>query len=130
MHLPLLQPPQSATTACVRRDSACDRRDSASDWRRDPACYWRRDPIYTCLSGSCTRVWSCEDSCQEREGTTYRNIHRDVRLEDWLPTLECAAKWNGCGEEETLMQLADHLCGHASQEWGLIPETEKSWCTL
>lgn len=36
-----------------------------------------------------------------------------------------AAEWNGWSEEETLIQLADHLRGHALQEWGLLSASEK-----
>ena len=50
----------------------------------------------------------------------------DVRLEDWLPTLERAATWNGWSDEERLMQLAGHLRGRASQEWNLIVAGDKS----
>ena len=33
----------------------------------------------------------------------------DILWEDWIPTLERAAVWNGWSEEEMLFQLAGHL---------------------
>ena len=50
----------------------------------------------------------------------------DVRFEDWLPTLERAAHWNGWSEEEKLMQLAGYLRGKALQEWNPLSKTEKA----
>jgi len=32
-----------------------------------------------------------------------------THLDDWLPSLHCAANWNNWTEEEQLMQLAGHL---------------------
>ena len=49
-----------------------------------------------------------------------------VRLEDWLPTLERAATWNGWTDEERLMQLAGHLRGRALAEWNLVTPTDIS----
>ena len=40
----------------------------------------------------------------------------EVRLDDWLLTLERAAVWNNWSEEEHLLQLAGRLRGRASQE--------------
>ena len=40
----------------------------------------------------------------------------EIRFDDWIPTLERAATWNGWTEDERLMQLAGHLCGRALQE--------------
>jgi len=40
-------------------------------------------------------------------------------LDDWLPTLARAAKWNGWTKDELLIQLAGHLKGRARQEWSL-----------
>ena len=53
----------------------------------------------------------------------------EVRLEDWLPTLDRAATWNGWSDEEKLMQLAGHLRGRAVQEWNLISPEEKATFT-
>ena len=50
----------------------------------------------------------------------------EVRLDDWLPTLECAAVWNNWSNEERLIQLAGHLHGRALQEWNLLSSDEKS----
>ena len=49
----------------------------------------------------------------------------NVLWEDWIPTLERAAIWNGWSEKEELLQLAGHLRGKAQQEWALIPETKR-----
>ena len=49
-----------------------------------------------------------------------------VRWEDWLPTLERAATWNGWSDEESLMQLAGRLRGRALVEWNLLSGEEKS----
>ena len=37
----------------------------------------------------------------------------EVQFEDWLPTLERTAVWNGWTDEEALIQLAGHLRGRA-----------------
>ena len=49
----------------------------------------------------------------------------DVLWKDWLPTFELAAAWNNWTEEEKLWQLAGHLRGKVSQEWTLLPATDK-----
>ena len=41
-------------------------------------------------------------------------------LEDWLPSLERARKWNAWSEEDRMIQLAGHLKGRALQEWNLL----------
>ena len=52
----------------------------------------------------------------------------EVRFVDWLPTLTRASRWNEWTPEESLMQLAGHLRGHALQEWTLLEDREKnSW---
>ena len=56
----------------------------------------------------------------------YTGEDADVRFDDWLPSLRRAANWNCWTESEQLMQLAGHLRGRASQEWGLLDEVEKS----
>ena len=49
-------------------------------------------------------------------------------LEDWLPSLERAVKWNAWTEEERLIQLAGHLKSRALQEWNLLrPEDRASF---
>ena len=50
----------------------------------------------------------------------------EILLDDWLPTVERAAKWNGWNEEEHLMQLEGHLKGKALQEWTLMSREERS----
>ena len=49
----------------------------------------------------------------------------EVRLDDWLPTLERASTWNEWTEDELLLQLAGHLRGRALQEWNLIDSGSK-----
>ena len=49
----------------------------------------------------------------------------DVRLDDWLATLERAAIWNGWSDDEKLMQLAGHLRGKAAREYALLSPEEK-----
>ena len=49
----------------------------------------------------------------------------DVRLDDWLPTLEHAALWNDWSENEKLVQLPRHLCGKAAREYAFISPAEK-----
>lgn len=49
----------------------------------------------------------------------------ELRFEDWLPSLQRAARWNDWGPEEQLILLAGHLCGRAWQEWNLLDEEEK-----
>ena len=54
----------------------------------------------------------------------------ELRLEDWLPTLERAASWNGWTQEELLMQFAGYLRGWALQEWNLLgPEDRETYET-
>ena len=47
-------------------------------------------------------------------------------FEDWLPSLQRAAAWNSCSDEEKLLQLAGHLRGRALQEWNLLQGSDKS----
>ena len=49
----------------------------------------------------------------------------EIRLDDWLPTLERAAVWNNWSDEDRLIQLAGHLRGRASQEWNLLSIADK-----
>ena len=56
--------------------------------------------------------------------------NKEIRLDDWLPTLDRAATWNGWLEEERLIQLAGHLRGRALQEWGLLCSKDKTTFTL
>ena len=46
----------------------------------------------------------------------------EITFDDWLPTLQRAAVWNGWSEEETLMQLAGYLRNRALQEWNLLSQ--------
>ena len=48
-----------------------------------------------------------------------------VRLDDWIPTLQRASRWNDWSEEDLLLQLAGYLRGRAAQEWDLIGESDK-----
>ena len=58
-------------------------------------------------------------------GHSYTGKDPEMRLDDWLPSLERAATWNEWMEEERLMQLAGHLRGRALQEWGLLSTDNK-----
>lgn len=49
----------------------------------------------------------------------------EVRFEDWVPTLDRTAVWNGWSKEECLMKLAGHLRGKALQEWNLLSESDR-----
>ena len=49
-----------------------------------------------------------------------------ITFDDWLPSLERVARWNGWSSEDTLIQLAGHLRGRALQEWLLLSEDNKS----
>ena len=44
----------------------------------------------------------------------------EVRLEDWLLTLERVASWNGWSNEKRLMQVAGFLQGRTLQEWDVL----------
>ena len=48
-----------------------------------------------------------------------------VRLDDWLPGLHLALRWNNWTSDEKLIQLAGHLRGHAEVEWNLLGDDEK-----
>ena len=83
-------------------------------------------------SGSCIpRSWSTTVYCRlvgkERPPPPVDLFtdQSDVLWKDWLPTFELAAAWNNWTEEEKLWQLAGHLRGKASQEWTLLPATDK-----
>ena len=71
-------------------------------------------------------VRSCNDSSvppvRKRLGKAppvdfFNGEQLEVRLEDWLPTLERAVAWNGWSNEELLLQLAGHMRGKVLQEW-------------
>ena len=47
-----------------------------------------------------------------------------IRLDDWLPGLNLASRWNGWTPEEKLIQLAGHLRGRAEAEWNLLSDDE------
>ena len=50
----------------------------------------------------------------------------EVLFDDWLPSLEQTAEWNGWSESDKLLRLAGHLKGKALQEWMLVDQKEKS----
>ena len=50
----------------------------------------------------------------------------ELRLEDWLPTLERVSAWNNWTSEELLIQFAGHLRGKAFQEWNLMGGDDKT----
>ena len=49
-----------------------------------------------------------------------------IRAEDWFPSLERTANWNGWNSEELLTQLAGHLRGKALMEWNLLEPDDKA----
>ena len=49
----------------------------------------------------------------------------ELNFNDWLPTLERAAKWNQWTEKEQLLQLAGHLRGRAFREWNLMSSEDR-----
>lgn len=50
----------------------------------------------------------------------------ELMLDNWLPMLGRAAKWNGWTPDELMIQLARHLKGRASQKWNLISDEDKT----
>ena len=63
-------------------------------------------------------------------GDSFTGEEAELRLEDWLPTLERVSSWNGWTQEELLMQFARYLHGWALQEWNLLgPEDRESYET-
>ena len=61
---------------------------------------------------------------------TFMGEEAELRLENWLPTLERASSWNGWTQEELLMQFAGYLRGQALQEWNLLgPEERETYET-
>ena len=51
---------------------------------------------------------------QSRRGKTlpidcFTGCNLEITFDDWLPSLERVAKWNGWTNEDTLIQLAGHL---------------------
>ena len=55
----------------------------------------------------------------------FRGNQPDVRLDNWLATLERATTWNGWSDDEKLMQLAGYLRGKAAREYALLSSAEK-----
>ena len=49
----------------------------------------------------------------------------DILWEDWIPTFERAAVWNGWEEQDKLLQLAGHLRGKAQREWDMLEPASK-----
>ena len=84
------------------------------------------------------------NSVVEEYGTTRRDqLHRvrqekappveifagedaESRFDNWLPTLQRIADWNGWTMEDLSIQLAGHLKGRALQGWNSIPAMEKN----
>ena len=50
----------------------------------------------------------------------------DILFEEWLPSFERTATWNGWSEAEKLIQLAGHLRGKALQEWSLLGGADRA----
>ena len=57
---------------------------------------------------------------------TFSTEVRDEQWDEWFPTFERTAEWNGWNEEECLLQLAGYLRGKARQEFLLLTPEEKS----
>ena len=57
---------------------------------------------------------------------TFSGEDPEACMDDWTPSLQRASTWNGCTEEEELIQLAGSLRGHALQEWNLLPDSDRS----
>ena len=57
---------------------------------------------------------------------TFTGEDAESRLDDWLPTLQRAADWNGWIPDDLLIQLAGHLKGRALQEWNLLFASERA----
>ena len=55
----------------------------------------------------------------------YTGSDPELQFDDWLPTLERAAKWNNWSDEEKVMQLAGHLRGKAAREYSLLSSEKK-----
>ena len=53
-----------------------------------------------------------------------------VRLDDWLPGLNQASRWNGWSPEEKLIQLAGLLRGRAKAEWNLLADEDICDCDI
>ncbi len=76
------------------------------------------------------RILSQSSTIRKRKGQAppidhFSGEQTEMRLDDWLPSLERAARWNQWTEEEYLIQLAGHLKGKAFQEWNLITRCNK-----
>ena len=56
---------------------------------------------------------------------TFSGEDPEVRIDDWIPSLQRASIRNGWTEEE-LNQLAGSLRGYALQEWNLLPDSDRS----
>ena len=48
-----------------------------------------------------------------------------ILLDDWEPSLERAAQWNGWTTQDKLIQLPGYLKGRALQEWHLLTSEEQ-----
>ena len=53
----------------------------------------------------------------------YSAESEDERWDDWLPSFERAAQWNGWTDSDA---LAGHMRGKARQEFLLLPERDKT----
>ena len=57
---------------------------------------------------------------------TFSGEDPEIRLDDWVPSLQRASAWNGWTEEEELIQLAGSLRGRALREWTLLADSDRS----
>ena len=100
-----------------------------SDPHPDPACEALRGGVgvlYREEPGQLVATRARRGKAPPVDSFTGENF--EVRLDEWLPSLERACTWNQWSEEELLLQLAGHLRGHAHQEWVLLDaDTKKSY---
>ena len=84
-------------------------------------------PLSTPMSPQSVQTSVAPPECMGvRKGKTspvdsFSGDRQSLMFDDWLPTLERAAEWNGWTQPELLLQLAGHLRGRAFREWNLIP---------
>ena len=57
---------------------------------------------------------------------TFSGEDPEIRLDDWVPSLQRASAWNGWTEEEELIQLAGSLRGRALREWTMLADSDRS----
>lgn len=124
-------------------NSLCAKEDEIAKLKEEISRLGRSSPSITSEVPSMESEGTMESDGSSEAGSGHRTISRvrrgkappvetftgedpEGRLDDWLPTLERTADWNGWTDEDTLIQLAGHLKGRALQEWSLLPDCEKT----